>query len=106
NSLADAILAFSWIRVGQRMVFDLTQDLFAAVQRRSLGFHAKNSVGDLLTRITGDSWGLYTATDSLIFTPGHALANAILMIIVMSRMDIGLTLLPVAVAPFMAGPVL
>jgi len=106
NSLADATLSFAWIRVGQRMVFDLTQDLFAAAQRRSLLFHARSSVGDLLMRITGDSWGLYTATDSLIFTPGHAIANVLFMIIVMARMDVGLTLLSVAVAPFMAGSVL
>jgi ABC-type multidrug transport system fused ATPase/permease subunit len=43
------------ITVGQWMVYRLAGDLFAHVQRRSLIFHSKNSVGDSISRITSDS---------------------------------------------------
>ena len=46
NSTIDVVLTFAWIRVGQRMVYDLAGDLFARLQRRSLLFHSRNAVGD------------------------------------------------------------
>src|SRR5688572_12980411 len=101
NSALDIILTFSWIRVGQRMVYDLMRDIFAYVQRRSLIFHTKNSVGDLMSRITGDSWCIHTITDTLLFTPGHALVTTIAMVAVMSQINLKLTLMSLAVAPLM-----
>ncbi|MDQ3524666.1 MAG: ABC transporter ATP-binding protein/permease [Chloroflexota bacterium] len=41
-------------RVGQEVVVRIRQQLFAHVQRLSLGFHNKSSTGDLLMRFTGD----------------------------------------------------
>ena len=101
NSTLDLILTFSWIRVGQRMVYDLTRDIFASVQRRSLIFHTRNSVGDLMSRITGDSWCVHTITDSLLFAPGHALVTIIAMVFVMTQINLELTLMALAVAPLM-----
>jgi ATP-binding cassette subfamily B protein/subfamily B ATP-binding cassette protein MsbA len=103
NSAADIILARAWVRVGQRMVYRLAGDLFAHVQRRSLLFHSRNSVGDSLSRITGDSWCVYRVVDALLFTPAYALTLTVGMVVVMGSMDLGLTLLALAVAPLMAG---
>ncbi|MDP9373230.1 MAG: ABC transporter transmembrane domain-containing protein, partial [Chloroflexota bacterium] len=103
DSALDVILTMSWIRVGQRMVYDLAGDLFANLQRRSLLFHSRNPVGDSLSRITGDSWCVHTVADTLLFKPGHALITLVGMVVVMVRLDTGLTLLALAVAPFMTG---
>jgi ATP-binding cassette subfamily B protein/subfamily B ATP-binding cassette protein MsbA len=103
NSALDIILTFSWIRVGQQMVYDLMRDIFAFVQRRSLIFHNRNSVGDLMSRITADSWCIHSITDTLLFAPGHALITTIAMVIVMSSINFELTLLSLAVAPLMTG---
>jgi ABC-type multidrug transport system fused ATPase/permease subunit len=46
--------AFLVSRVGQAVVMQLRRRLFAHLQRLSLGFHARSSTGDLLTRLTGD----------------------------------------------------
>src|SRR5690349_10268543 len=48
NSAAEVLLTRAWIRVGQQLVSDLAADLFARVQRRSVVFHTRNSVGDLM----------------------------------------------------------
>ena len=50
---------FAWetlltTRVGQEVVLRLRRKLFAHLQRHSLDFHAENSTGDLLTRLTSD----------------------------------------------------
>ncbi len=47
NSAVDTILTFAWTSVGRQMVYDLTSDLFARIQRRSVIFHSRNSVGDV-----------------------------------------------------------
>jgi ATP-binding cassette subfamily B protein/subfamily B ATP-binding cassette protein MsbA len=103
DSLADVLLTFAWIRVGQRMVYDLATDLFARIQRRSLLFHARNSVGDSMSRVTGDSWAVHTIVDTLLFAPLHAGITTIGVLAVMLRMDAGLTLASLAVAPLMVG---
>jgi ATP-binding cassette subfamily B protein/subfamily B ATP-binding cassette protein MsbA len=101
-SAADAVLTRTWVRIGQHMVYRLAGDLFAHIQRRSLLFHSRNSVGDSLSRITGDSWCVYKAVDSLLFTPGFAVVMTAALIVMMARLDVGLTLLTISVAPLMA----
>jgi len=103
NSLIQVVLTFAWIRVGQRMVYDLAGDLFARIQRRSLLFHARNSVGDSMSRITGDSWAIHTVVDTLLFAPLRALITTIGVLVIMVRMDAGLTLASFIVAPLMVG---
>src|SRR4051812_21551343 len=46
SSYLDALLSRAWLLAGQRMVYDLSVDLFAVVQRRSLLFHTRSTVGD------------------------------------------------------------
>jgi ATP-binding cassette subfamily B protein/subfamily B ATP-binding cassette protein MsbA len=103
TSAADVVLARAWIRVGQRMVYRLAGDLFAHIQRRSLLFHSRNPVGDSLSRITGDSWCAYKVVDALLLTPAYALLMTAGMVALMARVDLGLTVVAVAVAPLMAG---
>jgi ATP-binding cassette, subfamily B, bacterial len=99
----DVVLTRLWIRVGQGMVYRLAGDLFARAQRRSLLFHSRTPVGDLMSRITGDSWSAYKLVDSVLFTPGYALVMMAGTVAVMASLDLTLTLVALAVAPFMAG---
>jgi ATP-binding cassette subfamily B protein/subfamily B ATP-binding cassette protein MsbA len=103
NSLLDLILTFGWINVGQRMVYDLARDLFAVIQRRSMVFHTRNFVGDLMSRIVSDSWCINTMADNLLLKPVHVLFTLVSMAVVMAAMDLQMTLLSFAVVPFMAG---
>src|SRR5260370_7575255 len=56
-----------------------------------------------MSRITGDRWCVYRVVDALLFTPAYALVLTAGMVVVMGSMDLGLTLLALAVAPLMAG---
>jgi len=51
---------YTTIGVGQRMVNDLRGALYAHLQRLSLAFHSRQRVGDLLYRITADSFAVQT----------------------------------------------
>src|SRR5213594_158522 len=103
NSALDVGLTWAWTSGGRRMVYDLAGDLFARLQRRSLLFHTRNPVGEIMGRIGRDSWAVYQVFDTLFFAPGHALLTLLLMIVLMAQLDTTLTWLSLAVAPFMVG---
>jgi ATP-binding cassette, subfamily B, bacterial len=84
------------------MVYDLAQDLFARLQRRSLLFHARVPVGDSMSRVTVDSWCVYALASSLLVTPAHAVLMVGLIAVVMFSIEPSLALLALGVAPLMA----
>jgi ATP-binding cassette, subfamily B, bacterial len=101
NSVAEVILTIAWVQVGQRMVFRLAADLFSRLQRRSLIFHSRNSVGDLLGRVATDSWCIYKFVDAVLFGPVRALILLVGMAALMWQADPTLTLIALAVLPAM-----
>ena len=101
SSAADAALAWVWTVAGRRMVYDVAEDLFARLQRRSLTFHKRTPVGDLMGRVTVDSWCVYQIVDTLIVTPAHAALTILAMIVLMAQLNWRLTLIALALAPLM-----
>src|SRR6266849_3946426 len=101
NSAVDAGLTWAWTAGGRRMVYELAEDIFARLQRRSLIFHKRNAVGDSMSRVAVDSWSVYQITDVLLFSPVHALLSVAAMILIMAHLDTTLTLLAIATAPLM-----
>ncbi|MBI2834935.1 MAG: ABC transporter ATP-binding protein [Acidobacteria bacterium] len=102
SNAAGVVLSMTWTAVGRRTVYALSRDVFAKLQRRSLLFHTRTPVGDSITRVANDAWCLYTIVDALLFAPGHALFTIGAIVVVMARLDAGLTGLSLAVAPLMA----
>ena len=101
NSALEFFLSLRWTLIGRRMVYQLSRDLFARLQRRSLPAHNRHSVGDSMGRVAVDAWCVHAVVDTLLFAPGHALLTMVAMLAVMSRLDTSLTLLALVVAPFM-----
>jgi ATP-binding cassette subfamily B protein len=98
----DVALTMLWLLVGQAMVFDVTRDVFARVQRRSQREHLKHPIGDTMERVAGDSWAVHTVVDELIFTPLHALVTIAGIAAIMWQLAPDLTAVSFAVAPLMA----
>lgn len=90
------------IDVGQRMVRELRRDLFAHVERLSVGFHDRRSRGDLVYRLAADTMALQTLAMNAVFPTLSAILFLVGMIVVMLRMNVQLTLLALAVTPFIA----
>ena len=101
NSLFEAGIIQGWTIAGRRMVYELAGDLFRRLQRRSLLFHSRNSVGDMMTRVASDSWCVYRILSAMIFTPANAFLTIAWMVILMSRLDLTLTFVALVTAPFM-----
>jgi ATP-binding cassette subfamily B protein len=101
SSLVDAALSFAWTAAGQRMVYALAGDLFARLQRLSLLFHGKTPVGDSLSRLSGDTWCVYTVAEGMLVAPLQHLLTLGLVGAVAWRLDWKLALIAFAVAPLL-----
>jgi ATP-binding cassette subfamily B protein/subfamily B ATP-binding cassette protein MsbA len=99
GAMVDALLTWTWTAAGGRMVNALSADLFSRLQRRSILFHHQAEVGDLMSRVTGDTWCVYRLADSLVVTPIHAMLSLGLMLVLMWRLHPQLTGVALITAP-------
>ena len=53
------------------MVYNLADDLFRKLLRLSLIYHTRTSVGDSISRLTGDTWCVYTFVSGFLMAPVH-----------------------------------
>jgi ATP-binding cassette, subfamily B, bacterial len=93
--------ALANVAFGQRMVYDLATDLFGHLQRLSLRFHSRKSVGDTIRRVTTDSACVATIVRDALLPVLTAAASLAVMFVVLWGLDPVLTLLALAVVPFM-----
>lgn len=92
---------YTTISIGQGMVNDLRSQLYAHLQRLSLAFHSTSSVGDLIYRVTADTYSLQTLAMNGLFPVLSAVTLLGGMFAVMIRMDWYLTLIALGVCPFL-----
>ena len=94
---------YTTIRVGQNMVNDLRGALFGHLQRQSLAYHGRQRVGDLMYRITADSFAVQTMIMNGILPILSAVILLVGMLVVLFPMDPVLTLLALTVVPVLFG---
>jgi len=90
---------YTTIGVGQRMVNDLRGALYAHLQRLSLAFHSRQKVGDLMYRITADSFAVQTMIMNGVLPILSAIVLLAGMLAVLIPLDALLTLVSLAVVP-------
>jgi ATP-binding cassette, subfamily B, bacterial len=90
---------YTAIRIGQDMVNDLRGALYAHLQRLSLAFHSRQRVGDLLYRITADSFAVQTMIMNGALPILSALVLLAGMLVVLLPLDPTLTVLALTVVP-------
>ncbi len=100
--LAGLAATYGNISLGQRMTYDLAGDLFSKLQQLSLHFHARKSVGDNIRRVTADCGCAAVIVKDAILPAAASIINLALMLGILWRIDVTLTLLALAVVPFMA----
>src|SRR5208283_5369890 len=90
---------YTTIKIGQKMVNDMRGDLYAHLQRLSLAFHNRRTVGDLLYRVTADTYAIQSLTMNGVFPIASALVLLAGMFFVMMKIDWQLTVLSLSVCP-------
>src|SRR5690606_18403797 len=102
STLLESLLVWCWSVAGQRMAMALSVDLLDRLQRLSLRFHSHGRVGDSLSRVTGDTYSIYTLTESMLISPFQQLLTLVLIGMVAWRLDPAMTAVLLAVAPVLA----
>ncbi len=92
---------FTTISIGQAMVNDLRSRLYQHLQRLSLSFHSRAAVGDLIYRVTADTYAIQTLAMNGLFPVLSAIVLLLGMFTVMVRLDWILTMVALAVCPFL-----
>ncbi len=90
---------YTTIGVGQRMVNDLRGALYSHLQRLSLAFHGRQKVGDLMYRITADSFAVQTMIMNGLLPILSAVVLLAGMLAVLLPIDPWLTALSLTVVP-------
>ena len=90
---------YTTIHIGQSMVKDLRGAVYNHLQRLSLAFHHRRQVGDLLYRVTADTYAIQTLTMNGVFPILVSLGLLIGMTGVMVQLDWVLTVLALGVCP-------
>ncbi|WP_094556008.1 ABC transporter ATP-binding protein [Synechococcus sp. 1G10] len=101
NAFVAAKLSMAWASVGQRSVFDLSEDMFVRLMRQDPAFFKHYSVGDCLSRLSGDTYAAYQLADKLLLRPLSNLITLIMVGVVSWRLNSQLTLLAFVVIPML-----
>jgi ATP-binding cassette, subfamily B, bacterial len=102
NSLLGVGLSLAWNIGGQRVVYSLAGDLYMHLQRLSLLFHSRRSLGDSLSRLNDDTWCLYTVLDGLLIAPIQHFVTLVALLGVAFWLDAQLALIALTIAPLLA----
>lgn len=102
----DVILSWSWTASGQRMVFDLAADLFHRLQRFSFVFHARRGIADSLSRLSGDTYCVYSLAHGLLVGPAHQILIMGSMGVVAWKLEPTLTAVTLVTVPVLAASAL
>ncbi len=92
---------YTTIAVGQRMVNDLRGALYSHLQRLSLAFHSRQKVGDLMYRITADSFAVQTMIMNGLLPILSAVVLLAGMLAVLIPLDPLLTALSLTIVPLL-----
>jgi hypothetical protein len=100
NNGLEAMQAWLWTVGGRRMVYDLAEDVFSKLQRRSVLFHSRTPIGDIMSRTSSDSWAVYQLFETF-FAPLQALLTIAVMAFLMWQLDATMTVVALLIAPLM-----
>jgi len=102
GTAAGMVYTFTSQRLGQRMTYRLATDMFRHLQRLSLIFHTRRPLGDLISRVTGDSWCVNNIVMDALIPALQAVVTLVAMFVVMWSLQPELTILALGVVPFLA----
>ena len=102
NSALNAVLTHVGSSMGQGMVCACAADLYDKLCSLRLSFHTNRSVGDLLSRLSIDTYAVFTVLQGILVGPVKQLFTLLIVAGFAWSMDPALTGLAFVLAPLMA----
>lgn len=85
---------------GQRIIFNIREEIFNHIQSLSIGYFDRNPIGRLLTRVTNDTETLNEMYTSVLINLFKDILTLLGIMFIMLKMDYKLALLAFALLPF------
>lgn len=104
NAIVGVVQRWFSSRVGEGIIFDLRQELFAHLQRMSLRFFTATRTGELMNRLNSDVVGAQQAITGTFVTIVSNVVSVVVILVVMLQTEWRLTLLAVAALPLFVIP--
>ncbi|GAA4452687.1 ABC transporter ATP-binding protein [Nibrella saemangeumensis] len=89
-------------KVCQRLVMDLSVQLFDKLQRMSLSFYSKSHVGELMQRLSGDTYVVSGVIAGILLPTLFSIVSLFAMFYIMLSINVTLALLAISIVPFFA----
>ncbi|HLL96224.1 MAG TPA: ABC transporter ATP-binding protein [Spirosoma sp.] len=86
-------------RVCQRLVLDFSVQLFDKMQRMSLAFYSKSKVGELMQRLSGDTYVIYSVIGGILLPTLFAVVTLVAMLYIMISINLTLALISISIVP-------
>lgn len=102
GAVTSTISTVAAVTFGQRTAYDLAADLFGHLQRLSPLAHVRRPLGDTVCRVTGDTYCVQMFLSDTLFPLLQSVLTLAAMFAIMWRLEPTLTLLTLAVTPFLA----
>lgn len=87
-------------RTTQKIIYNMRQEIFSHLQKMSLSYFDKNPVGRLVTRVTNDTETLNQMYTNVLVNLFKDIFIILGIVIIMFRLNIQLTLVSLAIVPF------
>ncbi len=101
NSIVNSGLMWAWTSAGNTMVYHLSVDLFNRLQQLSLLFYQRRHLGDILNRLSGDSYCVYKIAEAVVIAPFRSVVVLSMMGYVAWSLNKEMTLIAFAIAPLL-----
>ena len=102
NSALSYISTNVTTKVCQKLVYDFSEVLFDKLQKLSLAFYSKNNVGDIMQRLTGDTYVIYSVVGGILLPTLMSITSLVCMFYVMYAINSSLALMAISVVPVFA----
>jgi ATP-binding cassette, subfamily B, bacterial len=100
GAVALLVLEFA-MKICHALVVQVSVDLFQKMQRLSLAYHNRHTIGDLLQRISTDVFVVQSLISQLLLPGVASLLSLVGMFLIMARLDLALAFIAISVVPML-----
>jgi ATP-binding cassette subfamily B protein len=89
-------------KVCQRLVHDMSVRVFDKMQRLSVRFYSKNRTGQLMQRLSGDTYAIYALIGGILMPTLMSVTSLVAMFWIMASINLELALIAISAVPVFA----
>jgi ABC-type multidrug transport system fused ATPase/permease subunit len=89
-------------KVCQKLVYDMSVQVFDKMQRLSVGFYSKNRIGQLMQRLSGDTYAIYALVGGILMPSLLSVTSLLAMFFIMAKINLQLALISISAVPVFA----